>query len=76
MSAFNSIWTVVVIAAVIALVAIVRGLFKASTLLALVVLVLVGALWPPAAVVIGGVALVWLAFTQAVPLIKQLGLAK
>lgn len=76
MSAFNSIWTVVVIAAVIALVAIVRGFFKASTLLALVVLVLVGALWPPAAVVIGGVALVWLAFTQAVPLIKQLGLAK
>lgn len=64
------------IAAVIALVAIVRGLFKASTLLALVVLVLVGALWPPAAVVIGGVALVWLAFTQAVPLLRQLGLAK
>jgi hypothetical protein len=72
----GSIWTVVVMAAVIALIAIVRGHFKASTLLALVVLVLVGALWPPVAVLIGGVALVWLAFTQTIPLLRQLGLAK
>lgn len=68
-----NIWTVVVIAAVIALVHIVRGQFTATTLLALVLLVLVGALWPPLAILIGGVALVWLTFTQGVPLLRQLG---
>ena len=69
-------WTVVVMAAVIAIVAVVRGHFQGSTLLALVVLVLVGALWPPVGVLIGGVALVWLALTQTVPLLRQVGLAK
>lgn len=72
----NSVWTVIVLAAIIALVAIVRGHFTASTLLALVVLVLAGALWPPLGILIGGVALVWIVFTQGIPLLRQIGLVK
>ncbi|HZV49923.1 MAG TPA: hypothetical protein VFD49_09180 [Candidatus Dormibacteraeota bacterium] len=73
-SAWDSVWTVIVLAILLGAIAAIRGYFRGATLLSLIVLVLVGALWPPLGIVIGGVALVWTALTQTVPLLQQLRL--
>lgn len=55
----RSIWTVITIALLLGFAAVVTGKWSTHYLLMLVVLILVGALYPPAGVLIGGTALVW-----------------
>jgi hypothetical protein len=73
---WGSPWTVAVIAVLIALFTFARGGFNTPTGMrtgvALVLLLLVGFLWPPLGILIGGVALFYLAFVHGPQLLTQL----
>jgi len=70
-----SLWGVIVIAVLIGGVALAMGAFTSSIGLALVVLLLVGALFPPAALLLGGVALFYLVFIHGQELFGRLAKA-
>lgn len=71
---FSSIWTVVVIAALIFIVALIRGHLSAGLMLALVALLLAGAIWPPLGIVVGGIALFWIVLVHGVDIGRSTGL--
>jgi len=73
----NGFWAVVVIAAVIWFISVTAGYFSAGTLLALFMLVLVGAIFPPLALGVGGVVVLYLLLTHGQNLASTIsGLAR
>lgn len=70
----NSFWTVLVIAVLIAVYALYMGGFTLARILALIALLIIGALWPPAGIVIGGVALLWLTLRNGPSILQKAGL--
>lgn len=68
-------WGVIAIAMGIAAIALVRGTFTVSLGLALVVLMIGGAVFPPAGLLIGGAALFYLVFVHGPELFSRLGSA-
>jgi hypothetical protein len=74
--AWESPWTVAVIALLIGVVVLARGGFNTDTGmragLALIALLLIGFLWPPLGILIGGVALFYLVLVHGPQLITQL----
>jgi hypothetical protein len=71
----TSFWTVVVIAAGIAGVALARATWTPALGLALIVLLLIGALFPPAGLLLGGISLFYLLFIHGQELFKRLSVA-
>ena len=73
---WDSPWTVAVIALIIGIIVLARGGFGTPngmrTGVALVVLLMIGFLWPPLGILIGGVALFYLVFTHGTQLLGQL----
>lgn len=57
-------WTVIAVAVGIGAIALALEKWSSSLALALVALLLIGAIFPPAALLIGGVALFYLVFTN------------
>lgn len=76
MSRLSSPWTVAVIALLIGIIVLARGGFSSSNGmragLAIVGLLLIGFLWPPLGIVIGGIALFYLVFVHGPQLFAQL----
>jgi len=70
-------WTVVVIAALIIVIVLARGGFGTPqgqrAGLAVLGLLLIGFLWPPLGIVLGGIALFYLVFVHGAELLNQLG---
>jgi hypothetical protein len=73
---WESPWTVAVIALLIGVIVLARGGFGTANGMkagfALVALLLIGFLWPPLGILIGGVALFYLVFVHGPQLITQL----
>jgi hypothetical protein len=73
---WTSPWTVAVIALLIGVIVLARGGFGSPqgqrAGLAIVGLVLIGFLWPPLGILLGGVALFYLVFVHGPELISQL----
>jgi hypothetical protein len=59
----KSAWTVLTLAVLIVVVRIIGGVWKSSDILGVVALVLLGALFPPAGILVGGIALLRLFVT-------------
>ncbi len=64
MSVISSFWTTLALALVIATIATVRGHWTGSLFLALIALLILGALLPVVGFLVGGVAVVYLLFTH------------
>lgn len=75
-SAWSSPWSVVVLAILIAIIQLAGSGFGTDQGkrmgVALVILLLIGFLWPPLGILFGGIALLYLVFTKGPALIKQL----
>lgn len=73
---WSSPWSVAVIALLIAIIVLARGGFGTPNGMragiGLVVLLLIGFLWPPLGILIGGIALFYLVFVHGPSLIQQL----
>jgi hypothetical protein len=73
---WTSPWTVAVIGLLIGVIVLARGGFGSTqgqrAGLGIIGLLLIGFLWPPAGIVLGGVALFYLVFVHGPDLIKQL----
>ncbi len=73
---WSSPWTVAVIALLIGVIVLARGGFGTPTGqragLGIIGLLLIGFLWPPLGIVLGGVALFYLVFIHGPSLIQQL----
>ena len=76
MKLWGSPWTVAVIAVLIAGIVLARGGFSTPTGmrtgLGIIALLLIGFLYPPAGIVLGGVALFYLVFIHGADLVAQL----
>jgi hypothetical protein len=77
MKLWSSPWTVAVIALLIVVIVLARGGFGTPqgqrAGLAIIGLLLIGFLWPPLGIVLGGVALFYLVFVHGAELLTQLG---
>jgi len=67
----SSPWTTIVLASLIALLQLLRGRFSESLWIALLGLVLLGAIFPPAGIITGGLALFYVAFVHGPQLANQ-----
>lgn len=72
MSAISSFWTTLALAIGIAVVALARGHVSGGLLIALIALLVLGALLPVAGFLVGGVALVYVLFVHGPQLAGQL----
>lgn len=68
-----SFWAVLVIAALLTALVGATGHWSQGFFVAVLVLVLVGALWPPAALLVGGAALLYLTLTHGRQFIANVG---
>lgn len=69
---WRSPWTSIVMAVVIAGLLAMAGKWSTTALVALLLFVILGALLPPVAFVLGGVALFYLLVTGGVPIIRKI----
>src|SRR5581483_5168246 len=76
MNVLRSPWSVVVIALLIGIIVLARGGFGNTSGqragLGIIALLLIGFLWPPLGILLGGVALFFLAFVHGPALLQQL----